>query len=731
MTGFGFGTRSGLHRLGAPSDEARIVISALEISESAQPGATVGALSVVGRSGFHTFSIPEGGDPDGKFALVGPNLTTTDGLDFEAASSHLVTVEADNGQDPALTRTLLVSVVNTFEEAELAPLSLASLATQGSVLPITGTTNGSSISGLVLPSGWALANGNHDISIAPDAPLGTQDWSFIETLPDSPNSPRVSSGSTTIEAAQTLGPLTLSSAHVSESSTQGEFVGALQGAVGGSQLSLLDNAGGRFAVVNDGVVRAQTGLDFEGNTSHQITVRETLATAANSPRDTVLTISVTNAFEQPDLGLLGLAGTVSQGSVIAISGATSGSTIVGGLLPQGWSVDGPNRQIQITNDAALGVQHWSLIETLDDSSNSPRVTTGSSIVEAAASGSFDPTTAGYVMFDSRDVVADGSVTSWPARDGRTTVSSETVSERPSKNASVISFDGTDDILSDTRRSLGAPKESFNLDLVWNASPLGDAEQFTNTGITRAPDGTWWVVNHPAGSPTRADGILVHFSADFSTILGTIDLAAVYGIGVAGGPQGLVYDLADHTLWFTTALQDEVRNISLDGTPNPSKSIAFPNPAGLAIDHANGTLIILESEGSAANKNAGIMRTVNKADGSTVSSGLLTDMPNWDHVFFDQDKRALFVTGGYEYSGGGDTHIGIYNMDGGDYLQQIAYFREPFATAIEGLYFGDGTLWICNDSGFHGGLGSGLNEILEYEASQIFGDRIVFAAALRA
>jgi hypothetical protein len=548
MAGFGFGTRSGLHRLGQPSDEPRIVISASEIAENDQPGSIVGALSVLGASGAYAFSIPPGGDPDGKFVLSGPNLVTTSALDFETAASHQVTIEADNGESPGLSRTILISVSNVFEQPALGPLSLAPLVTQGAALAINGATDGSTLSAAILPTGWAVASGNREITIASDAPAGSQNWSLIETLADSENSPRISSGST--------------------------------------------------------------------------------------------------------------------------------------------------------------------------------------IVEAATPGTFEPSAAGYVIFDSREVGVDGSVSAWQSLDGQTTVTSGSIAEQPSKSLGVLSFDGAGNILSDTQRSLGPPTRSYNLDAVWNASTLGDADQFTNTGITRAPDGSWWVVNHPAGAPGRADGILVHFSADFSAVLGTIDLASIYGAGMVGGPQGLVYDSEDDTLWFTSALQNEVRNISLDGTPNPSKSIAFPNPAGLAIDPANGTLIILESEGSAANKSSGIMRTVSKTDGSTIASGQLTDMPDWDHIFFDPDSRTLFVTAGYEYSGGGETRIGIYNMDGGDYLQQIAYFREPGATAIEGFYLEDGTAWICNDSGFHGGLGSGLNEVLEYDVGPIFADKIVFAAALR-
>ena len=103
MSGFGFGTRSGLHRASGSRNAPRISISALSISEAAPSGSLVGALSVSTGAGVYAFSIANGGDPDGKFAVSGSDLITTDTLDFEHAPNHPVTIEADNGVDPVLS----------------------------------------------------------------------------------------------------------------------------------------------------------------------------------------------------------------------------------------------------------------------------------------------------------------------------------------------------------------------------------------------------------------------------------------------------------------------------------------------------------------------------------------------------------------------------------------------------------------------------------------------------
>jgi len=201
MSGFGFGTRSGLHRASGSRNDPRITISAFAISEDALPGSTVGILSVTAGSGAYTFSIPASGNPDDKFALSGDGLVTTGPLDFETAAFHQVTIEADNGVDPVLSRTLTLSVTNVFEQPSLGALSLSGSVVQGSSVSISGATPGSTIVAPILPDGWTLDGPSREISIANDAPLGSQDWLLLETLSDSANSPNASNGTSLVESS--------------------------------------------------------------------------------------------------------------------------------------------------------------------------------------------------------------------------------------------------------------------------------------------------------------------------------------------------------------------------------------------------------------------------------------------------------------------------------------------------------------------------------------------------
>lgn len=95
-----------------------------------------------------------------------------------------------------------------------------------------------------------------------------------------------------------LDDLTLSASTIAENSVVGTVVGTLLGKTIGSALSLTGSAGGRFAINGSNqIIAGLVATDYETATSHSITVRETLAGAANTPHDTTLTITVTNVAE--------------------------------------------------------------------------------------------------------------------------------------------------------------------------------------------------------------------------------------------------------------------------------------------------------------------------------------------------------------------------------------------------------------------------------------------------
>lgn len=201
----GVGLNRGASGLWDGASGPQILLSVSSIAENAVVGSTVGVLSVA--SGEGTWTFTKTADPDSKFAVSGSNLNTAAGFDFETAQSHSVTIQATNGTD-TISRTFSISVTNVFEQPTLSALSVPASVSRGTTISITGATAGSTITG-TMPTGWTLNGAARTIAIASDAPTGSQGWSLTETLVDSANSPRTSSGSSEVNSIAAYDPVTI------------------------------------------------------------------------------------------------------------------------------------------------------------------------------------------------------------------------------------------------------------------------------------------------------------------------------------------------------------------------------------------------------------------------------------------------------------------------------------------------------------------------------------------
>lgn len=92
-----------------------------------------------------------------------------------------------------------------------------------------------------------------------------------------------------VAAAPTLAALSLSASSINSTASAGTVVGAVVGKTASSSLSLTDDAGGMFALSGTNIV---VGLTARTAGAKSITIRETLAGATNTPRDTVLSVTV-------------------------------------------------------------------------------------------------------------------------------------------------------------------------------------------------------------------------------------------------------------------------------------------------------------------------------------------------------------------------------------------------------------------------------------------------------
>lgn len=158
-----------------------------------------------------------------------------------------------------------------------------------------------------------------------------------------------------------LAALTLSAASIVENSASATVVGAINGRTAGSTLTLTDTAGSRFAISGTDIVAGATSTDYEAATSHNITIRETLAGATNTPRDTTLTITVTDVSEAAAWNPSDMANTaLSNGNRTAVVSAngfvravTEHSDAGGGRWRVEWRLDNDPGSFNVAIGLAL------------------------------------------------------------------------------------------------------------------------------------------------------------------------------------------------------------------------------------------------------------------------------------------------------------------------------------------------------------------------------------------
>ena len=112
--------------------------------------------------------------------------------------------------------------------------------------------------------------------------------------------------------------VTLSNASISENAAQGAAVGTLLTVPSVATLTLVDSAGGRFALNGPNLVRGATALDFEAAAFHDITIRAERGIVVN---EVTLRVNVTNVAEITNIAL---------STPTIVEGAASG-TVVGSL----------------------------------------------------------------------------------------------------------------------------------------------------------------------------------------------------------------------------------------------------------------------------------------------------------------------------------------------------------------------------------------------------------------
>lgn len=285
-----------------------IVRNMLEIDYSSGSRPTIlnnhayGVNTIPGSSGNTT-----GGTFLGDFPAI-TGFTYTDN-DFAPSSSAIVrnfpavpTVKHDiNGKKrPALS--LLGGTIDLSLNSITATLTLPENAIAGDVAgTLQGTTVGSTLALVTNADNRVALSGTNIIrgSAGLDFETNTSyTFTISETNAAMANSPKYSELTLNVENVLEVTLSALAGTFsLPEDATAGTVAGVIENKTAGSTLTLIDDAGGRVNLSGNNILKGVTGLDYETNTSHTFVVRETHPDGSNSPRDTTLTLNVTDVAE--------------------------------------------------------------------------------------------------------------------------------------------------------------------------------------------------------------------------------------------------------------------------------------------------------------------------------------------------------------------------------------------------------------------------------------------------
>lgn len=287
------------------------------VQEGSPAGAYIGTLVTYDEDGGPiTYVLTD--DAGGRFAISGSSLVVGNPslIDFETATSHSITVRAIDNGGLYHDATFTIHVTNRNEAPTDIVLDNASVSLPASAGALVGNLSASdpdagatfnyilvnNAGGKFQISGNQLRITNtelflYDLHPTYDVTVMVQDqggMSYQETF--------TISVSYTPPANQAPTNITLTSNSIPENSPNGQFVGYVSAVDPDSYvapvISLQDDAGGRFAMSGNNLVVANGALlNYEANSSHQVTIRATDAQGAYTDQN--FTIQVTNVNEAP------------------------------------------------------------------------------------------------------------------------------------------------------------------------------------------------------------------------------------------------------------------------------------------------------------------------------------------------------------------------------------------------------------------------------------------------
>jgi VCBS repeat-containing protein len=271
-----------------------ITLSKNRVDENSANGTIVGKLGTVDPDRVDNFTYTMVNDAGGRFQIdSNGNITVKNSalLDFEAGSSHTITVRTTDKGGLSIDKNLTINLDNVNERPTQISLSNTVVEENTPRGTIIGTfsgydpdagdtiafnlTDGAGYQVVIDSAGNLIAYGAFDFetrssytisAVVYDARGLTLEKNFTITVSDVNERPT---------------DITLSNSHVVENSANGTIVGRLgtvdPDGVDNFTYTMVNDAGGRFQIDSNGNITVKNGalLDFEAGASHTVVVRTT------------------------------------------------------------------------------------------------------------------------------------------------------------------------------------------------------------------------------------------------------------------------------------------------------------------------------------------------------------------------------------------------------------------------------------------------------------------------
>jgi ribosomal protein S11 len=676
---------------GGGAAEAIITLSPATIVEGAS-GRKVGDLSVANGSGSYTFSITA--DPDNKFTIAnGDELTLDNAIDYETATSHLVTIEADNGVDTPISRQFTITVTdvddtaptitsaNSGSVAENAQLSFALTANEAVTWSITGGADAArfEISGSTLR--W-VSNGTKNYESPDDADTNN---TYVVQVTATDGAGNATNQTITITVSDVTNPTITSSNTVSvaENATLSRALTANESVtwsiVGGADQAQFEISGSTLRWSSNGTRNYESPADADTNNAYVVTVRATSA-ATGETADQTITVTVTDVDE--------VAPTItSSASVDATDDATLSHALTANETVT-WSIIGGADAAQF--EISGSTLRWASNGTRDYEAPADADANNAYIVQVratdTASNTSDQTITVTVAASGPSVVRGDIVITWNTLGGDATPGFAV--DLPYGNGAPIDAEVGDHLIFEYTTNGGSSWTAY-VDITITADHIaGDPLDFS--GATPLTEAEWdfrarlessdgleisnWATEDvsldltaPTITSTNSASV-----AENSTLSKSLTANETVTWSITGGADAAEFEISGSTLrWASNGTQDYEAPADADTNNTYVVQVTATDTAGNTANQTVTVTVTDVSDSSTPSHGTVVARQENFAYGGTSYTFTNVDTEDMDYLLFNAIVTEGSVVTGISINGGAISATLVHTNTFGDNKQYMA------------------------------------------------------------